>query len=163
MSRNGVAGELAGPPQGKTVDAEAADVPCMRPPAGGECLMGDYFQKQHAREKVWLASLKEGDTVVRRYGWNGVDLVKVTHVTPTQIVCGTSRYRRKDGSPVGNDGYNAPRIFEFTEEVRVEIREKELRRAIELVKWKEVSAGCVEAVLKLVEADRPAVQASEAQ
>ncbi len=75
----------------------------------------------------WLNGLDAGDEVGVSYR-HGVRLERVTKVTPTQVVTGRDRWRKKDGRRVGEyDRWFPPRLVEATEEVRAEVRLRNLR------------------------------------
>lgn len=67
----------------------------------------------------WLDNLKAGDEVALFSGFiQRVPQIKcVERVTATQIIVGSSRFRRKDGYAPGG-GYGRPRITEATQEYR---------------------------------------------
>ena len=52
-----------------------------------------------------LSSVKIGDSLIcrSRHYPEGM-VVRVSHTTKTQVVCGNRRYRRSDGRLVGSDG-----------------------------------------------------------
>lgn len=56
-----------------------------------------------------LTDIKEGDKVVLSHN-KGYQLVTVTKTTPTQIIIGSTKYRR-DGSEISVDRRNSTRIF----------------------------------------------------
>lgn len=81
---------------------------------------------------AWLESLKEGDEVMipGRYG-APPSFVKVTKITPTQIVIGRDRYRRTNGRQVGRDAWSSTFIVEPTQEGRERHEMESLRLRLE--------------------------------
>jgi hypothetical protein len=74
----------------------------------------------------WLLSLKEGDevaTAVRYTHPARYRFARVTKLTPTQIVVGSSRYRKTDGGLVGGDSWDNEAIQEPTDTMRERNRE----------------------------------------
>lgn len=56
-----------------------------------------------------LNDVKPGDILVECTR-NHISVVTVSKVTPTQIVCGNKRYRKKDGYLVGRDAWNYGKV-----------------------------------------------------
>ena len=104
-------------------------------------------------EQAWLQSLKAGDEVCTRYGWDGIAFVRVTKVTPTQIeVSGGARYRKKDGREIGNTSrYHFNTIEPVSQAIRDEIEERSMRRRIVNIEFKKLPIETIKQVLALVE------------
>lgn len=78
---------------------------------------------------TWLASLKTGDQVAIEQRTNNPRLATVTHSTATQIVIGSTKYRRKDGFLMGHvSGFSRPHLEQPTEERINKVEHTELRR-----------------------------------
>lgn len=83
----------------------------------------------------WLNELKAGDRVVvsTGYGYRREHLSSVTKVTATQIVCGTSRFKRSNGYVVGGDTWNRACLVQPTTDVLERVEERQLREKIEAI------------------------------
>lgn len=57
-----------------------------------------------------LQAVKVGDRLLVSYGMTGKRIDEVTKITKTQIVCGTRRYRLKDGFVPGKFDYRSGHI-----------------------------------------------------
>lgn len=83
-------------------------------------------------DKEWLELLRPGHTVaVKGFGsYQKPYLVKIDKVTPTQIVAGSSRYRRKDGNQIGAGTYDRKHLLKTTPEMLDEIERNTLAREV---------------------------------
>ena len=59
-----------------------------------------------------LNAVQVGDELLyhRGYGSPAITLIRVTHLTPTQIVAGANRYRKSDGGRIGDTGFGRARV-----------------------------------------------------
>jgi ribosomal protein S16 len=82
-----------------------------------------------------LEEVQAGDALAEQRGaaWDSTRIVIVDRVTATQIVCGRSRYRKKDGRLVGRAGYWAPKVEILTPKIRAEIKLTAVEREIRAV------------------------------
>jgi len=93
----------------------------------------------------WLLKLKAADPVaISGNTWNPPKLTHVDRVTKTQICTRNGRrWRKKDGTEVGSDGYGRPRLLEWTPEMEEKVERAELERWLihlaQLVERKEVT------------------------
>lgn len=80
------------------------------------------WQKAERRHREWLSALKPGDAVAIALGWNTCYMIEqVERLTATQILLSNqARYRREDGSLLGNSSsrWGRKRLEEVTDEVR---------------------------------------------
>jgi hypothetical protein len=109
-------------------------------------------------ETTWLEALKDGDEVVirHRYGMDrhGMRLVKVTKITPTQIVANGSRFRRDTGWERGGSVWDSTSLLEATPERRKAIAVDSARSFLAGTNWKTLKD---EDVLAIAETARQAV------
>lgn len=107
----------------------------------------------------WLSSIKEGDTVAVGGSFYGYGLAVVDRVTPTQLVIGASRYRRKDGYRRGDSSWDtahierpdAPHVVaDIAEKRRIQLRANVERAA------RSASAESLEAALAVLKATKNA-------
>jgi hypothetical protein len=70
----------------------------------------------------WLQNLKPGDEVFmsRPYG-QAPRVSKVSRTTETQIIVGSGRFHKKDGSQVGGGTWSTSYLIQPTEELRQQI------------------------------------------
>lgn len=98
-----------------------------------------------------LSDLKAGDEVaVKASGYYQVhERHTITRVTPTQIVIGPNRYRKSDGYRIGDGtGWGTIRAYVITDEIRAEIRKKEL---VDCMKGQNWSVYTIEALAEIFE------------
>ena len=78
----------------------------------------------------WLEQLKPGDRVIRHYGWNEKDIVRVNRVTKTQIIVKVlsyeQRFSRVSGRDIGGQRFNKAFISRATPEIIHEIKTKNI-------------------------------------
>ena len=68
-----------------------------------------------------LKDIKVGDEIYYYTGYYGTagQIIKVTKITPTQIVCDKSRFRKDNGKLVGyHDSWHFPQIVILTKELK---------------------------------------------
>ena|SRR5438105_9972529 len=105
----------------------------------------------YAREQVWLDSLKVGDKVAIRYGFDALDVMRVTKTTPTQIHVGSHKYRRKGGYRIGETGrFHVSSIQEFTPEMQAEQEEKKLRNRVRDIQFTKLPLDIIKQILALL-------------
>lgn len=83
-----------------------------------------------------LADVKVGDTLIVMPGVRRSYTATVTHVTPTRVTVGPSRYHKKDGSKVGDHygpSVRVPRPGELEERKRELAAKALLRRILAIV------------------------------
>jgi len=81
---------------------------------------------QNEEKMKTLYDLKVGDLILEKYRYDTV-ISKITAITPTQIVVGRCRYRKKDGRLVGNsDSWFVRKIEIPTEDDIRKIKEKRI-------------------------------------
>lgn len=86
-------------------------------------------------DKSWLDKLSVGDRVIVYNGGDGASIKAVSKVTPTQIVVGNTRYRRKDGHVVGGDTWSRHSLSEATPERVATVRRRVIAKSLAAVKW----------------------------
>jgi hypothetical protein len=86
-----------------------------------------------------LESAKVGDVLIVSYGGNGFHLGRVTKITKTQVLTGTSRWRKKDGYAVGGDTWSV-QSARIPQPGEIERLEDEKRRR-GLCRWIANNAG----------------------
>lgn len=87
-------------------------------------------------KKEWLDSLKYGDEVVVSSGYQGKSLGRVSRTTDTQIVLESgSRFRKKDGRPVGGDQWSILTLTQPTDALRAEILKNNLVEKLRHILW----------------------------
>jgi hypothetical protein len=101
----------------------------------------------------WISTLAVGSPVVieRGYGRSFLSVDKVTRVTPTQVVIGSTKFRKSDGKAVGqDDSYFTLRLVEPTPERLKTVRRNTLAEKLARAKWGNLPLEVLEAVEALV-------------
>lgn len=99
----------------------------------------------------WLNELKTGDKVIVKTGYYGSDLKKVEKITPTQIVVGGSRFRKKDGYLMGaNDIWCTTKLHPATEYEVNKIIYKKLRSKIKQRNFDSVSDEKIKQIAEIL-------------
>jgi hypothetical protein len=100
-----------------------------------------------------LENLNVGDLFAISYGYGSFRLARVERVTPTQVIVGTERFHKKNGSKVGvGSSWNPVRAFIPSAQKLKEIRRTLLEKSITSAwsKSKEYSDETVEQIGKLL-------------
>jgi len=98
-----------------------------------------------------LKDLKAGDEVAVDYGFhNSPRLAVIERVTKTQIIIGSSRYRREGGYLIGAGSWNFNKVVVLTEKIRSKMIREGRIYEIENFKWKEASELLIDSVFRLM-------------
>lgn len=103
--------------------------------------------------KMTLSDLKAGDeVVVKASGYYQVyERHTITRVTPTQIVIGPNRYRKSDGYRIGDGtGWGTIRAYVITDEIRAEIRYRELVNHMKGQNWNSYPVQILEEIFEIL-------------
>ena len=93
------------------------------------------WEAQHKEELAWRNALKAGDRVCITGRWNP-ELATVTAITPTQVVIGHTRYRKRDGRAVGESStWNSTSISPITKDIEESIEHRKLSNRIGRYAW----------------------------
>lgn len=119
-------------------------------------------------EYEWLNTLKPGDKVIESStGIGHLDSVRtVSKVTATQIIVGSTKYRKSNGWKVGSSGWNSSYLREATPERVQEIAEQ--RRQIQIanklvdVRWRQLPLSVLEQVSAILEQHAKESEAADA-
>ena len=103
---------------------------------------------------AWLQELGPGDTVIERSGPIR-SLSKVTRVTKTQVIVGTTKYRRKNGHRTDNDSYDFRCIVEATPDRRDQVVRARLCAELGRIDWHSQDPDTVIAVYRLIKGPTP--------
>ena len=104
---------------------------------------------------AWLESLCVGDQVIiRRH--NSQSLVRVSRITPKQIVIGGySRFWKRNGEQVGASVWNSATLYPATEEavrnVREKIERQKLINKVCVFRWEHLSVEHLRKVAALID------------
>lgn len=100
----------------------------------------------------WLADLKVGDPCAIRsgYGYAGYQLAKVEKMTKTQIVVGSSRYRRDNGRKVGHTGWESIYLQPITDTVMERVDRDKLNGILQSSGVQNLSIEKVRKILAIV-------------
>jgi len=98
----------------------------------------------------WLESLKEGDLVLIKFGFNPYNQARIKRTTKTQIIVEGQRFRRQDGFLVGGDAYTKSHIAKPTPKLLERIRRNKLIDRIKNLDWTNYSTSLLAQVLSLL-------------
>lgn len=88
----------------------------------------DSIIEGRKRNEEWRQTVKVGDEAFI-HSRHGYTFVKVTRLTPTQIIVGENmRFNKKTGDRCGQDCWNFESLVQPTEEIKQGIRERNERR-----------------------------------
>jgi hypothetical protein len=87
----------------------------------------------------WLESLKIGDSVYHETR-HRKSIIKITNITKTQIVCGSSRFMRRNGTLIGSDKWSKSYILPVTEKVMQMFENLKLKRKLDEIMSKELTS-----------------------
>lgn len=116
-------------------------------------------------ELNWRESLAVGSVVVMRsgFGYAKYSLAKVTSITPTQIVIGHSRFRKRDGGLVGGDAWSSLSIEPVTEHRVAQIRADSLAKQLRAVEWSRVPLDILDRVDSIMREHAESARAQSAE
>jgi hypothetical protein len=106
---------------------------------------------------TWLDSLKAGDEVAVRngYGPDNVRICKVDRTTPTLILVGPTKYRRKDGYVMGRQGlFSRLHIAPPTDDTKERAARARLVSRIALMskeEWRSLPLASLEAIAAIID------------
>lgn len=104
----------------------------------------------------WLEQLKTGDSVIVSGSYTGsLPLVKeVDRITNTQIVIGSTKYRRDSGRQIGGSTWHWSWLQEATPEAVKKIKDEGRRRKLQYdlreTKWQRLSLEALEEITAIV-------------
>lgn len=108
----------------------------------------------------WLQNLKAGDTVMRQSTSIGsvATPVKIDRVTATQIIIGSTRFRRSDGHRMGegNSWYShwiSEATPEAIEKANAELRRRKLINDLREVDWRNQKTELLETVWQVIQGE----------
>lgn len=98
----------------------------------------------------WLQSLKAGDEVAIGGGRShhaGYSIAKVDRVTSTQIVIRNLRFNKDRGDLRGASTWSHQWLLPVTEEMRNDLRKRELSYKLATTKWPELDLAVLEDIV----------------